>query len=98
MLTSVMANVLFVGEGSIIITTKSGGTGSSVVTFKGIQITQILPTQSSAVFVDETHTFLTSFDKHRWVDTVMLVSLYSDPGFLITHNGLLVFDKVTYHI
>ena len=55
------------GEGEILIRTRSGGEGRSEQTFTGQQLTQILPKQESAVFVDETHTFLTAWDKHRYV-------------------------------
>ncbi|XP_067945613.1 exocyst complex component 2-like [Watersipora subatra] len=51
-------------EGDIILTTKSGGASSSGITFKGMAQAKVLPHQESTVFVDETHSFKTVWDKH----------------------------------
>nr|XP_002127048.1 exocyst complex component 2 [Ciona intestinalis] len=47
-----------IGKGDIIVITKSGGTGSSTVTFTGLPVKKVGPLETSAVWVDET----------EWVD------------------------------
>lgn len=59
--------------------TRSGGIGTCSVSFKGDEVTQVLPKQTSAIFVDETHTFLTAWDKHRY--TCKLITQSADRLF-----------------
>ena len=52
-------------EGDIIITTKSGGASPSGIIFRGIIQPSPNNYQESTIFVDETHTFQTYWDKNR---------------------------------
>ena len=52
------------GKGDIVVVTRSGGVGSSTVTFRGYKI-QIGPLQDSAVWIDETHTYHAMFSRNR---------------------------------
>lgn len=56
-------------------TTNSGGKGTSSVQFRVEQVLQVHAKQESALYVDESHTFLTAWDKHRSVTCLLTLFL-----------------------
>uniref|UniRef100_H2ZFP8 Exocyst complex component 2 n=1 Tax=Ciona savignyi TaxID=51511 RepID=H2ZFP8_CIOSA len=64
------------GKGNIIVITKSGGTGTSTVTFTGLPVKKVGPLESSSVWVDESEWVDQRLDR---VQKSTTMSLRTDP-------------------